>query len=136
MERDTEHVDQPDRSDDLNPTIRVYEWGYVVDGHRVPWRKPDCDNRIAEAFMDDRELMIQRERWDDQDREVRSNMTGYAIYTVDNSVYYVDAYTYERDGSTDESPIVVKFRPHNGYNKGDMHKLPMHNVSHIVVRHD
>lgn len=66
MERDAELVD-----------VTWYEWGYVVNGHRVLWRKPICDNRIAYAMMDeeDRELMIQRERWDDRDKQEEEMLT-------------------------------------------------------------
>ncbi len=33
--------------------IKWYEWGYMIDGHRVPWRKPDCDNRIAWSYINE-----------------------------------------------------------------------------------
>lgn len=47
MERDAELVD-----------VTWYEWGYVVNGHRVLWRKPICDNRIADAMMKQEEEML------------------------------------------------------------------------------
>lgn len=58
----------------------------------------------------------------------------YEIHTITNNVYHTKAYTYERDGSTDESPIVLKCIPSNGYARGKVHKFHMATVSHIVVQ--
>jgi hypothetical protein len=58
----------------------------------------------------------------------------YEIHTITNNVYYTKAYTYERDGSTDESPLMLVCVPSNGYQRGKKHKFPVASVSHIVVR--